>query len=223
MTSFVYTTGTPSNVHGPTTASMADIKNSFADIKAFINGGLTTTQFGTLTDSRLVDSGLGAWRTLLRMESVVQASVTAAAPVITNQNSQQFSSLPSTNNSAVNPGLWTPPTLTDLNKTGKTVTVRTKVFAAPNSTSSGSTFTFGLYPVTVTTGGANGPRWTVGSVVSGTLASVAPGGSVAQAVSSGASLSLFTAGTQYFVASTYTTTAASSMTAFVVVVEMKYS
>ena len=39
MTAFSYSTGTPTNIAGANTATMADIKNSFADIATYVNGG----------------------------------------------------------------------------------------------------------------------------------------------------------------------------------------
>lgn len=124
-------------------------------------------------------------------------------------------------------GLWIPPSSGDIAVTGKTTRFRTRVVYAINATAPGITLNWGLYPVTVFAGGSSSITPTLGTVLSGSVASKASPalGTAEQITSTGFDLSAVTGGLAYvpgLVASAGTAAAASN-TAFQFILEMTHT
>lgn len=160
---FSFTTGNPANITGPSTASMNDIKNSFADIKTHLNGrNITAASF----DSDL----LTPYVTVAKLSSHVipQSDFYTSGPTfVGHQNFLVRFNVAEQNMAqiiAFDPASYA--------LTGKTLRLRLLVSAVITG-AWGPTATFGLYPISSITSFPGAVSVNPGTVVSGSTVAIA--------------------------------------------------
>lgn len=166
MTTLAYshtlTPGTPENVN--------DVQDMFGDISTLVNGNLDA---GNMATSMKPATLMGAYRTVGVAPFFVTSLTSIAGTYYTTVGGQI---LLSGTSGATNAPALLPVNLTGHAVTGLATSFRLVVSYLVNGVGPNITFTYGLYPVT-STSGSNVLVTTLGTVVTGsTIASVNPGG-----------------------------------------------
>lgn len=164
--SLSYTTGNPNNLTGGGGASMNDIQGPFVDIKTFLTDGS-----GAVGDTILASPNNAAWETVTKCQQPITGLTTASWYAATNGMNQS-----GVGGSLTVQGLWVPPTAGDVAVAGKTTRLRLQVPWIVNSTVPGINVTWGLYPITGTSGGSSAIIVTMGTVIAGSTAAQASAG-----------------------------------------------
>ncbi len=154
--SFSYSTGNPSNITGAHAAAMTDIKNSFADIKTYLNGGnlnaasMSPTIFApyrvlAVETAQILPGDMSSGYTTFLGDyfSRADGAFTSQSPVGINFNPADYA------------------------LTGKTLKLRLTVSTLFTGGAAGAALVFGLYPVSSIASSTGLYAVTLGSVVSG--------------------------------------------------------
>lgn len=163
---FTFTDG-PGN-----TASGAQVSQDFAAILAQVNGNLDAANMAASAKPATL---MGTWRTIYQASQAIAGGSaagtywlpsTGSAPVVSGATTTGVGQF-----TVVNPA--------DYAVSGLTTRFRLRVIQLQNSTSPGAvTFTYGLYPITSTIGGAGAFGMSFGSLIAGSaIAGPAGGGS----------------------------------------------
>lgn len=156
MTALTYTTGNPSNLTAGATASMNDIQGPFTDIRTFLSStnidysniaAVVQSQYVTIETALAQASGLTAG-TFLFNPAIVATTLAQAGAAAFNLDSSDYPS-----------GTRSPK-------------LRVLAFSMVNNTAPAISYTYGLYPIATSIGGAGSNSVTVGAVVAGSTCTI---------------------------------------------------
>lgn len=163
MTTFSYSSGNPSNLTGGHSASMSDIAGPLTDIPTFLNGNIDATNLATSAKPVTLR---GPYQTI--SESAIAIGTAMAGGTYYGVGSGAVAVASA---SAGTAPIILALTTSDYTVTGLTTQYRVKVSTITGTTAPGVNFTFGLYPVTATSGNT-------GSTIAVTLGTVVAGSTV---------------------------------------------
>lgn len=187
MTTFSYTSGDPTHIVGGATINLADISGSFADVATFLNGGnIDATNLATSADPATL---MGAYRTVSEATCGSNATLTSGVYVLCGSGAELNKSPASV--TAADPLLFYLDGA-DYAVSGLTAKVRVRGTVFTNGTAPAITFTFGLYPVTMSN--TPGVTVTTGTVTTGSTAAVVSPGANAATSAVSTDISIPTAG-----------------------------
>lgn len=213
--SLSYTTGNPNNLTGGTTAAMNDIQGPFTDIKTFLTDGS-----GAVGDTILASPNNAVWKPQLNEHGYMNGNLTTGV-FFFNQGGQAVLSGTGANGVAA---VWAPPAAADVAVAGKTTRLRIRIAYLVNSTSAAVTATWGLYPITGSSGGVSTISPTLGTVVAGSTAAAALAGANGVATGSSFDFSAVTSGGAYCIGVTGSgSMAASAEVSCQLVLEMRHT
>jgi hypothetical protein len=145
----------------------AGIVNNAIDATKLADNAVTATKVaaGALADTKLASPNNAVWKTLAQVQGSALAGLIAQRYYVAQGGALQ--------DGLSTAGVIVP--VIPINPTwyavaGKTTQLRLLTTVVTNATAPASNFTFGLYPITSTAGGATGLSYTGGTVVAGSTA-----------------------------------------------------